>query len=127
MSAEIAEKLDQLANCQAEREVLAFQKQELIDQVLPPEIKARLEEIEVEFADRFAAVDERIQAFQEEIKADVIRHGGTVKSTFLRAIWHQGRVTWDNSGMERYARSNPEVLRFRKQGEPFVSITRVDK
>jgi hypothetical protein len=57
----------------------------------------------------------------------VIHHGGTVKGTFLRAIWHQGRVTWDTSGMNRYALSNPEVLRFRKQGEPYVSITRIDK
>ena len=127
MSNEIAEKLDQLANCQAEREVLTFQKQELIDQILPPEIKARLDEIEIEFADRFAVVDERIQALQEEVRAEVIRHGGTVKGTFLRAIWHQGRVTWDTQGMDRYALTNPDVLRFRRQGEPFVSITRVDK
>jgi hypothetical protein len=127
MSTEIAEKLDRLASFQAERDVLAMQKQELIDQLLTPEIKARLEEIETEFAGRFELVDERIQALQEEVRAEVIRHGSSVKGTFLRAVWHQGRVAWDTSGMDRYALSNPEVLRFRKQGEPYVSITRVDK
>ncbi|HLE15272.1 MAG TPA: hypothetical protein VI776_11025 [Anaerolineales bacterium] len=127
MSTEIARQLDQLANYRAEREVLGFQKQELIDQVLTPEIKARLEEIEAEFSDRFEAVDQRTQALEEEVRAEVIRHGGSVKGTFLRAIWHRGRVTWDASGMDRYADAHPEILRFRKQGDPFVSITKVDR
>jgi hypothetical protein len=122
MSEDITEKLDRLANFQAERDFLALHKQELIDQVLTPEIKARLEEIEMEFAQRVEAVDENIAALEEEIKNDVIQHGTTVRGTFLRAVWNKGRVTWNTKAMDGYASTHPEILEFRKEGQPFVSI-----
>jgi hypothetical protein len=122
MSEDITEKLDRLANFQAERDFLALHKQELIDQVLTPEIKARLEEIEMEFAQRVEAVDENISALEEEIKNDVIQHGTTVRGTFLRAVWNKGRVTWNTKAMDGYASTHPEILQFRKEGQPFVSI-----
>lgn len=126
MSSEIAEMLDRLANYQAQRDVLNLQKRELIDQILTDEIKARLEEIEAEFATRMEAVEANIAVLEEEIRAEVVRHGTTVKGTFLRAVWNKGRVSWDTKGIERYARDHPEVLRFRKQGQPYVSITKIE-
>jgi hypothetical protein len=126
MSSEITQMLDQLANFQAQRDVLNLQKRELIDQILTEEIKARLEEIEAEFAIRMEAVEENIALLEEEIRAEVIRHGATVKGTFLRAIWNKGRVSWDSRGIERYAQNHPEVLSFRKQGKPYVSITKIE-
>jgi hypothetical protein len=126
MSSEIAQLLDQLANFRAQQDVLNLQKRELIDQILTEEIKARLEEIEAEFATRMEAVDENIALLEEEIRAEVIQHGATVKGTFLRAVWNKGRVSWDTRGIERYAQSHPEVLDFRKQGSPYVSITKIE-
>jgi hypothetical protein len=126
MNSEISQLLDQLANFQAQRDVLNLQKKELIDQILSEEIKARLEEIEAEFATRMEAVEENIALLEEEVKAEVIRHGATVRGTFLRAVWNKGRISWDSHGIERYAKSHPEVLGFRKQGKPYVSITKID-
>jgi hypothetical protein len=126
MPTTINEKLDHLANYQAEREVLQLQKQELIDEILTAEIKARLDEIEAEFAPRMVAVDENIAALEEEIKADVLQNGATVRGTFLRAVWNRGRVSWDTKGIDEYALYHPEVIRYRKQGQPYVSITRVE-
>lgn len=125
MTTEIAQKLDQLANFQAQRDVLEMEKKALIDQLIPPEIKARIEEIEEEFAGRKEVVDANIAALEAEIKNDVLRQGITVKSTFLRAVWHAGRVSWDTKALDAYAKARPEVLAFRKQGEPYVSITKV--
>jgi hypothetical protein len=122
MSSDIVQKLDQLANFQAQRDVLNFQKRELVDQILAPEIKARLEEIEAEFAGRLEVVDENIAALEDEIKAEVVKHGATVNGTFLRAVWNRGRVTWNTKAMDSYALSHPEILSYRKQGEPYVSI-----
>ena len=122
MSKEITEKLDRLANFYAQRDVLDLQKQELIDEVLTPEIKARLEEIEAEFAGKVEAVDANIRALEEEVKEDVTLYGASVRGSFLRAVWNKGRVTWDTNAMEGYASSHPEILSFRKQGEPYVSI-----
>ena len=127
MSSEITNKLDQLANFQAQKDYFALQKQELINQVLTSEIKARLEEIEVEFADRLQAVNTNIAALENEIKQDVLAHGASVKGAFLRAIWNKGRVTWDTKAMDEFAISHPEVSGFRKQGEPYISISKVDQ
>lgn len=44
-----------------------------------------------------------------------------------RACYTQGRVSWDNDGMAKYAASHPDVLQFRKQGQPSVSLCVVNK
>jgi len=125
MPTDISQKIDQLANFQAQRDVLELEKQSLIDQLIPPEIKARIEEIEAEFTGKREIVDEKITALESQIKEDVIRNGATVKGSFLRVVYHPGRVTWDTKRLDGYARSRPELLEFRKQGEPYVSIQKV--
>jgi hypothetical protein len=125
MPTDITQKLDQLANYQAQRDVLELEKQALIDQILPPEIKARLEEIEAEFTGKRETVDANISELETEIRDEVLRQGTTVKSTFLRVIYHPGRVTWDTKSLDSYARSRPEILDFRKQGQPYVSIQKI--
>jgi len=125
MPADISQKLDHLANLQAQRDVLELEKQTLIDQAIPPEIKARLEEIEAEFAGKRETVDANITALETEVREEVLRQRSTVKSTFLRVIYNPGRVTWNTKSLDAYARARPEILEFRKQGEPFVSIQKI--
>jgi hypothetical protein len=125
MSTDISQKIDQLANYQAQRDVLELEKQALIDQLIPPEIKARIEEIEAEFSGQREAVDANIAELEDEIKAEVLRNGASVKGTFLRVVYHTGRITWNTKSLDAYARARPEILEFRKQGEPFVSIQKV--
>ena len=126
MATDLHEKLDRLANYQAEKEVLQIEKQQLLDQILTAEIRAHLAEIEAEFEPRLDAVEQNIAALEEEIKQDVLHEGATVRGTFLRAVWNKGRVTWDTKGMDNYAQLHPEILRYRKQGQPYVSITRLE-
>lgn len=125
MADDLIQKLDQLANFMAQRDVLNLQKQELIDQVLTPEIKARLEEIEAEFGGRMEAVDANIAELEAEVRQQVLQHGSSVKGTFLRVSWHKGRVSWDTRSLDHYAHQHPEIIAFRKQGEPYVSIQKV--
>jgi hypothetical protein len=125
MSENITEKLDRLANFFAQRDVLSLQKKELIDQVLTPEIRARLDEIESEFAGKMEAVQANIAALEEEVRLDVLRHGASVKGNFLRVNWHKGRVSWDTKSLDAYAELHPEITSFRKQGEPYVSIVKI--
>jgi uncharacterized membrane-anchored protein YjiN (DUF445 family) len=125
MTTNLSEKIDQLANYQAQRDVLALEKQALIDQLIPPEIKARIEEIEAEFSGQSEIVAEKITQLENEIKEEVIRNGASVKGSFLRVVYHPGRVTWDTKSLDAYAHARPEILGFRKQGEPFVSIQKV--
>jgi hypothetical protein len=61
-----------------------------------------------------------------EIKQEVTRYGASVKGTHLYAVYARGRVTWDTKGLDRYAVEHPEVMHFRKQGQPTVSLRAVD-
>lgn len=125
MSENLADKLDQLANFMAQRDVLNIQKNELIDHVLTPEIKARLAEIESEFAGKVEAVEVNIASLENEIRQEALRRGSSIKGAFMRVIWHKGRVSWDTKSLDAYAEMHPEITDFRKQGEPYVSIVKI--
>jgi hypothetical protein len=120
----IAEKLKRLSTLYEERDSLGAQKQALIDQVLTPEIKKRLEEIDAEFAGKDKAAETNIEALEAEIKQDTLSHGESVKAAGFQAVWTKGRVSWDGKGLLSYSESHPEILQFRKEGEPTVSIRR---
>ena len=121
----IAQGLDQLGELRAQREVLETERQAHIDQILTPEIKAQIEEIENEFANRLESINEGIAALEAEVKSNVIRYGSTVNGAYLQAVWNKGRVSWDIKSMEGYAVSHPEILVFRKEGTAFISIRKI--
>ena len=118
----IIEQLDCLAEFRAQNDVLNLDKRAVIDSVLTPEIKARLAEIEAEFADKAKAVLENMAVLEAEIKTAILAHGETVKGVSLMAVWNKGRVSWDDKALQGYTKSHPELAEFRKQGEPSVSI-----
>ena len=119
------EKLNQLDDFQAQKALLDLDKQSKIDQVLTPEIKQAIADIELEYAGMSEGVDENITKLTAEIKDDVIQLGGTVKGDHLMATWNKGRVSWDTKSLDGYAIAHPELTQFRKEGEPSVSIRKV--
>jgi hypothetical protein len=120
----IAQKLDRLSALIAEQEALDAQKQALIDQVIPPDVKARLADVEAEFAQKAEAAASNIQALEAEIKAETLGVGETVRASGIQAVWNKGRQTWDSKGLSSYSESHPDILQFRKEGEPTVTIRR---
>jgi hypothetical protein len=121
----IGQKLDQLADLHRQVETLERDKQKLIDQVLTPEIKARLDEIEAEFTQKAETAQASIEALEGQIKADTLSHGETVRGAAFQAVWTKGRTSWDSKGLAGYADSHPELLQFRKEGEPSVTIRKM--
>ncbi|MCJ7443116.1 MAG: hypothetical protein MUO26_01050 [Methanotrichaceae archaeon] len=85
----------------------------------------RKAEIEVEFAGKSGAVDENIKKLTEEIKADVLTAGSSIKGKYYQGVYVKGRVTWDTSKMDGYAVGHPEVLFMRKEGEPSCTIRKI--
>ncbi|HRJ76208.1 MAG TPA: hypothetical protein PLX90_09430, partial [Anaerolineales bacterium] len=73
------------------------------------------------------SADENISTLETEIKTDVLLHGESVTGGMYRATFTKGRVSWDNEGIEKYANSHPEVMQFRKQGQPIVTLRIVNK
>lgn len=122
---EIAQKLERLSDLYAARESLESEKRELIAEVLTPDQVARLDEIEEEFSQKEEAASAAIGQLEEEIKDNTLSYGNTVKASSFLAVWSKGRVTWDNKGLSAYAQVHPEVLDYRKEGKPSVSIRRV--
>lgn len=120
----IADKLKRLQEFYARRDALEGEKQALVDQVLTPEIRKRLDEIEAEFASKAEAVEANVAALEGEIKSEVLAHGESVKAEGIQAVWSKGRVTWDSKGLTSYAESHPEILEFQKTGEASVSLRR---
>lgn len=121
----IGEKLERLNDLHLQLEALDGEKQKLVDQILSPETKARLAEIEAEFAQKVEAASANIEALEAAIKADTLVLGETVRGAAFQAVWNKGRQTWDSKGLSTYAEANPEVLQFRKEGEPSVTLRRV--
>ena len=122
---EIAKKLDSLAALYAERDGLAAQKQKLIDQVLTPEVRKRLEEIDAEFAGKDEGAAANIEKLEGEIKQETLAFGESVKASGFHAVWTKGRVSWDGKALSIYGKAHPEILQFRKEGEPSVTLRRL--
>lgn len=119
------ELLNHLAEYQSQRQLLQLEKQKLIDAVITPEIKAQLAEIDAEFGDKFAGVDDYINSLTEKVKDAVINEGATIKGAYLQAVYSKGRVSWDTKGLDGYIVAHPELEQFRKTGDPSVSIRAV--
>ena len=118
----VQELLNEYSNNLAGIDLLNGNKQELIDKVIPPEIKAQLDEIEAEFTPVFANINTRNQELIDMIKAEVVAAGQTVSGEFHQAVYMKGRTSWGSKSLEGYAAAHPEILQFKTIGSPSVSI-----
>lgn len=116
------EKLNQLAELKSAVDALNLKKQALIDSILTEEIKQQLAEIDAEFAPEYQAVSDLSSSIEQEIKAEVIQAGETVKGDQLMAVFNKGRVSWDTKGLDGAIAIMPELAQFRKEGAPSVAI-----
>jgi hypothetical protein len=123
----IVEKLDRLAELQAAPDAIRLQKQALIDTILTDEIKAKLAEIDAEFSDPLRAAELQAAELADEIKAEIIAGGQTVKGNHLMAVYVKGREGgWDSAKLKGFAMAHPEIMAAKKpDGEPTVSFRRV--
>ena len=121
----IQQLLDKLADLYAARDLANIEKQALIDQVLTPEIKTKLAEIDAEFSDKLQVVNDTAASLEAQVKAEVTTHGATVKGDYLQAVWSKGRTSWDTKALDGYAAAHPEIERFKTIGAPSVSIRKV--
>jgi hypothetical protein len=125
MKEQIIEKLNQLSEAEAQLAVLRLDKQEAINSVLSPEIKAALAAIDLEMSPMFEAVEATITALTAVVKALVVEAGESVKGDHLHAVYAKGRESWDGKSLSGYAAAHPEILTFRKIGDPSVSIRKL--
>lgn len=122
----VAEKLELLTNLRGAADVARLNYEAKRAEILE-QIQAELDALDAEYKPVLEAAQENIAALENEIKTDVLLYGESISGGMYRASYTQGRVSWDNGGMAKYAASHPEVLQFRKQGQPIVSLRVVNK
>ena len=120
-----AEMLEQLSEFYAQLDVLQLQKADLLDTVMPPEIKQAVEDVNAEFADKETAVRENMADLEAQVKQAVIDDGETAKGGVLQAVFNKGRVSWDSRKLEGLMIAFPKLQDARKQGNPYVAIKKV--
>ena len=116
------EKLNLLVNLRAQLDVMRIDYVTKIAAIIPDEIKAQLAEAEATYAENQAACSDAIRSLEVRILAEVLERGETVKATGIMAVWNKGRETWDGKSLTGYAAAHPEILAFKKVGEPTVTI-----
>jgi hypothetical protein len=94
---------------------------------LAPETAARVQGIITEFDERDAHLKAEIAQQEAAITAAGLATGAPAQGTSLQAIITAPCVTWDNRGMATYAALHPEVLTYRKVGEPSVQMRAVSR
>ncbi len=116
------EVLDQYSDMVIMLDDLRVQKERLIDSVLTPEIKEKLQEIEAEFAPKFDALEEKKSELEVEVKNLVAQGGATVRGSTHMAVYSKPRISWDTKMLEGLMMVIPQIADARKIGEPSVSI-----
>lgn len=122
MLEQITKLLADLAEARAAKEVLRLDKEAAIASVIPPEVRAALDDIEAEYGDRDLVAGYTISDLELRIKALVAEHGATVKAAGINAVYTAGRVTWDSKALDGFALNHPELFAFRREGKPSVSL-----
>lgn len=122
----IAEKLQRLSNLRGAADVARLDYEAKRADILR-QIQAELDALDSEYKPILESAGENISALENEIKTDVLLYGESISSGVYRATYTRGRVSWDNDGMAKYAASHPDVLQFRKQGQPIVSLRMVNR
>lgn len=104
---------------------LVNERKEMVESLIPPEVKEKMEEIIAEYKPKLEGLEHKRDALERELKAATIARGFTIKGNFHAFTFVKGRTTWDSKSLEGYAAAHPEILAFRKIGEPSVSVKKV--
>ena len=122
----VASKLERLSSLRGAADLARLDYESKRAEILK-QIQAELDALDMEFKPVLEATEENIAALENEIKTDVLLHGESVTGGSYRATFTQGRVSWDNEGMTKYSDTHPDILQFRKQGQPIVTLRVVSK
>ncbi len=123
---QIARKLKRLADLHAAVDLAQMDYDNKRKEILKA-VQAELDALEAEYEPLLEAANENVSTLEGEIKNDVLLGGETVTTDVYQAVYVHGRIGWDNDGINNYARTHPEILKYRKEGHPIVQIRTVGK
>lgn len=95
----------------------AFRKLDVMAKVQP-----ELDAIDAETGPELTALAEQAAAAEAAVRAAVLACGHSFHHGPVKATYSRGRVTFDNKALQAYAETHPDVNRFKKVGQPVVSL-----
>ena len=120
----VLQKLERLAQLRAAADLARIDYESKRAEILK-RVQDDLDAVEAEFKPALEAAEDNALALEAEIKNDVLLRGESLRGSHYQAIYMKARVSWDAVGMNEYARDHPDVLKFRKEGQPSVTIRAV--
>jgi hypothetical protein len=119
--------MNKYVEMKAEVTRLGSEKQRLLDEAMPKEVRERVAEIEAEFDGKSEAAETALAELEETIKAGVVAARSSLAVEGMKAAFHAGRVTWDAKGLDAAMQSSPQVAdaiaQYKKQGKDYASFT----
>lgn len=104
---------------------LANAKDDLHELAAP--LEAQIEVLDRKLSDLTGYAQASVSRLEAEIRHETLLHGETVKGTRIWAVYNRGRVSWDDRALMGFVAISPEILPFRRQGKPYVSIRKASK
>lgn len=117
--------LDHIGDLFMQEEYLKSEKTKLLDQVIPPQIRAEINDIEAEFESKQAAVETQIAEAKKLLSPLVAIVGHSMKGKGARAVLTPAKDEWNDKILEKLALIWPEINNARIPGKPVVRISRV--
>jgi hypothetical protein len=118
----LKDKLAELENMMYYRQKIEVEKREFAKAIMPAEVKKALDDLDVEFEDKFKSIDEQIKALTDVVKDGVIAQGHSEKSDHINAVYTKPRVTYDSDQLAMLETVFPQIKNAKKVGAPSVSI-----
>ena len=103
------------------RKTLEFELEALI----PKQLRDRMLEIRAEREPQLQSLQAQRSELEDKLKEYVLQVGETLKGKEHMFVFSKGRVSWDTKSLEGYVKAHPELLVFRSEGKPSVSIRKV--
>jgi len=97
----------------------------LFEDIVPVDIAEKIRDLEEERATEVSGLIKKKEALEQKIKDAVVMKGETINGERLKAVYVQGRTSWDNGALDGYAVAHPEILAMKKVGNPGCRIVGV--
>jgi hypothetical protein len=129
----IEQKLEQLHLVETEYDAvetnLENERDGKIFDLLGFELFTKLQTLKADFEVLLAQASEQrqtaVNTLHDEIKAETLQHGATVKAAHYMAVYAQPKPAWDNGKLEGFALVHPEILQCRTEKPPYVSLRKL--
>jgi len=81
------------------------------------------EEMEMAFLQEHKEFFDEIEERKEQIRKEILAREANADSRTLKVTYRKGAIRWDTKWLDGYSLDHPEILKYKKQGEPSVGFS----